>query len=98
MSQLGLMVRGGGAIHYARCLRLTRLAPSRALASTPVITPSADRGSASRSAREAVRVALRAVAVELHGGRFVPVDLSGEVFGNYATLNDAREALLQSRR
>ena len=36
-------------------------------------------------------------SVELHGGRFVPVDLGGEVVGNFATLNDAREALLQAR-
>jgi hypothetical protein len=32
-----------------------------------------------------------------HGGRFVPFDLSGEVVGNYATLFDARAALLQAR-
>ena len=31
-------------------------------------------------------------------GRFVPVDLRGVVVGNYATLNDAREALLTQRR
>jgi hypothetical protein len=37
-------------------------------------------------------------AVELHDGRFVAVDLSGAVVGNYATLNDAREALLTQRR
>jgi len=37
-------------------------------------------------------------SVELHAGRFVPVDISGEVQGNFATLNDAREALLQARR
>jgi hypothetical protein len=37
-------------------------------------------------------------SVELHGGRFGPVDLGGEVVGNFATLNDAREALLQARR
>jgi len=38
-------------------------------------------------------------AVELHGGRFVPVDISGEVVGNYATLHDAQQALLtQARR
>jgi hypothetical protein len=37
-------------------------------------------------------------AVELHGGRFVPVDLIGEVVGNYATLFDARAAPLQARR
>jgi hypothetical protein len=37
-------------------------------------------------------------SVELHGGRFVAVDFGGEVVGNFATLNDAREALLQARR
>jgi hypothetical protein len=31
-------------------------------------------------------------------GRFVAVDLGGEVVGNYATLFDARAALLQARR
>ena len=37
-------------------------------------------------------------AIELHAGRFVPVDISGEALGNFATLHDAREALLQVRR
>ena len=37
-------------------------------------------------------------SVELRGGRFVPVDLSGEVVGNFATLHDARAALLAQRR
>jgi hypothetical protein len=37
-------------------------------------------------------------SVELHAGRFVAVDLGGEVVGNYATLFDARAALLQARR
>jgi len=37
-------------------------------------------------------------SVELHGGRFVAVDISGATIGNFATLNDAREALLQARR
>jgi len=36
-------------------------------------------------------------SVELHAGRFVPVDLSGEIVGNFATLHDAREALLNVR-
>ena len=35
-------------------------------------------------------------SVELHAGRFVAVDLGGEAFGNYATLYDAREALLMA--
>ena len=34
--------------------------------------------------------------VRLTGG--VAVDISGAVIGNFATLNDAREALLQARR
>ena len=37
-------------------------------------------------------------AVELHGGRFVAVDISGATIGKFATLNDAREALAQARR
>jgi hypothetical protein len=37
-------------------------------------------------------------SVELHAGRFVAVDSSGAVVGNYATLRDAREALTQARR
>jgi hypothetical protein len=37
------------------------------------------------------------IVVELHAGRFCPVDLGGEVVGNYATLHDAREALATRR-
>jgi len=37
-------------------------------------------------------------SVELHGGRFVAVVISGAVVGSFATLNDAREAVAQARR